>query len=68
MSMLAGDTGIKMSRKPEIMGDAAFAILTRNSREYTGHFLVDEDILREQGETNLDQYAHCPGWQCSCLT
>jgi len=47
-------------RLPSIMGDAAHAILTRSSRELTGRFLVDEDVLREQGLTDWSVYRH-PG-------
>ena len=59
--MLAGDVGVRMSRKPEIMADAAYLILTQNSRSYTGNFLVDDDVLRQHGVTDLDQYANVPG-------
>ncbi|HTM63221.1 MAG TPA: NAD(P)-dependent oxidoreductase [Gammaproteobacteria bacterium] len=49
------------SRKPEIVADAAYAIITSNSREVTGNFFVDEDVLRAQGVTNFDDYALRPG-------
>lgn len=42
------------------MADAAYAILSR-SKDYTGHFLVDEDILKEQGIKDFEQYAVQPG-------
>ena len=61
LDMLAGDVGTRMSRKPEIMADAAYLILTQNSREYSGQFLIDDDVLRQQGVTDLDQYANVPG-------
>jgi len=44
-------------RKPEIVADAAHAILTRPARDYSGHFAIDEDILREQGVTDFERYA-----------
>jgi len=47
-------------RLPTIMGDAAHAILVRSSRELTGRFLVDEDVLRGQGVTDFSDYRH-PG-------
>ncbi len=59
--MLGGDELVKMSRKPEIMADAAYHILTQNSKEYTGQFLIDDDVLAQNGVTDLDQYAHAPG-------
>jgi citronellol/citronellal dehydrogenase len=52
---------IKASRKPQIMADAAHAILTRDSRSSTGNFFIDEDVLRTAGVTDLEQYAVTPG-------
>ena len=49
------------SRTPEIMADAAHAILTRPSREFTGNFCVDEDVLRAEGVTDFSRYAMVPG-------
>lgn len=49
------------SRKPAIVADAAHAILTSNSRELTGNFFTDEQILRSHGITDFDQYALRPG-------
>ncbi len=60
-NLLGGDQLISRSRKPEIMGDAAHAILTQNSKSCTGNFFVDEDLLRQAGVTNFDQYAVTPG-------
>jgi citronellol/citronellal dehydrogenase len=48
-------------RMPAIVADAAHAILTRPARDYTGHFAIDEDILREQGVTDFERYAVAPG-------
>jgi citronellol/citronellal dehydrogenase len=48
-------------RTPAIVADAAHAILTRPAREYTGHFVIDEALLREEGVTNFDHYAVTPG-------
>ncbi len=48
-------------RKPEIMADAAHAVLTQDSRAATGRFLLDEDVLREAGVTDFDRYAVKPG-------
>ena len=56
-----------MSRKPDIMADAAYLMLTKNSRELTGKFLIDDDVLRENGITDLDQYANVPGSVCVCV-
>jgi len=48
-------------RTPEIMADAAHAILTTPSRERTGKFLLDEDVLREVGVADFTKYAVKPG-------
>ena len=61
MEMLAGSEGAKTCRTPEIMADAAHAILTSPSREVTGRFFIDEELLRERGVTNFDRYAVEPG-------
>uniref|UniRef100_A0A8P4KEG9 Hydroxysteroid dehydrogenase-like protein 2 n=1 Tax=Dicentrarchus labrax TaxID=13489 RepID=A0A8P4KEG9_DICLA len=60
MDMLGGDGIGKQCRTTDIIADAAYAILSR-SKDYTGHFLVDEDVLKEQGVQNFDQYAVQPG-------
>jgi len=49
------------TRKPEIMADAAYAVLTREARATTGNFFLDEDVLREAGVTDFAQYAMKPG-------
>ncbi|MBI3851721.1 MAG: NAD(P)-dependent oxidoreductase [Verrucomicrobia bacterium] len=61
LNLLGGDAAMRRSRKPEIMADAAHAILTRPSRECTGHFFIDEEVLAEEGITQLDEYAFEPG-------
>ncbi len=48
-------------RTPEILADAAYLILSRPSRECTGNFFIDEDVLAEAGITDLDKYAVVPG-------
>lgn len=55
------DSILRSSRKPSIMADAAFEILTRDSRSETGNFHIDEDILRSAGVTDFEQYAVSPG-------
>lgn len=59
--MLAGTEAAKYSRKPEIMADAAYAILTKNAQEYTGNCTIDEDVLADIGVTDFEQYACEPG-------
>ena len=48
-------------RKPEIMADAAHAVLARDARATTGNFFLDEDVLREAGVTDFAAYAVKPG-------
>jgi citronellol/citronellal dehydrogenase len=61
LAMLGGITPPENCRKPDIVADAAYAILTRDSRSYTGHFAIDEEVLREEGVTDFDRYAVAPG-------
>jgi citronellol/citronellal dehydrogenase len=48
-------------RSPEIMADAAHIILCQSARQCTGHFYLDEDVLRASGERSFDKYAVRPG-------
>ena len=59
--MLGGDEALQKCRKPEIIADAAYHILTSNSREVTGNFFFDDDVLRSHGITDLDKYSYIPG-------
>ncbi|MBX3155752.1 MAG: NAD(P)-dependent oxidoreductase [Deltaproteobacteria bacterium] len=59
-NLLGGDAAMRGSRKPEIMGDAAHAIFAKPSRDFTGKFLIDDDVLRAEGVTDLDGYAVDP--------
>jgi citronellol/citronellal dehydrogenase len=60
-NLLGGDEAIKGSRTPEIMADAAYAILTSEGKKLTGQFLIDEDFLRTRGVKDFDAYAVSPG-------
>lgn len=60
-NLLGGEEMIRRSRKPAILADAAFYILRRNSRECTGNLFIDEEVLREEGITDLEGYAVEPG-------
>ena len=48
-------------RKPEILADAAYEILNRPSKDCTGNFFVDDEVLASIGVTDLDKYAVVPG-------
>ena len=60
-NILGGDALIKMSRKPEIMADAAYYILQKPSNECTGNTFIDENVLTAEGITAFDKYAITPG-------
>lgn len=62
-NLLGGDESMARSRKPEVYSDAAYAVLTRPAREYTGNTLLCEDVLLESGVTDLSAYNCTPGAQ-----
>jgi citronellol/citronellal dehydrogenase len=55
-NLLGGDEAMSRSRGPEIMADAAHAILTRPSAEATGNFYIDDEVLAEEGVADLSKY------------
>jgi len=60
INMVGGEEMMRQSRKPEIMGDAAHAILTSDSRTCTGNFFIDDEVLTQEGVTELKSYAVDP--------
>jgi len=48
-------------RTPEILADAAYIILNRESAECTGNFFVDDEVLASEGITDLEKYSVAPG-------
>ena len=61
LAMLGGAIDPDNCRRPEIMADAAHAVLTRDSRCCTGSSYIDEDVLHEAGVTDFGRYAVKPG-------
>jgi citronellol/citronellal dehydrogenase len=61
LAMLGGRVRPEQCRTPQILADAAHAILTRDSRSCTGNFFLDEEVLAQAGVTDLDRYALQPG-------
>ncbi|MDB4953538.1 MAG: Short-chain dehydrogenase/reductase [Myxococcales bacterium] len=59
-NLLGGDQVMKGSRKPEIIADAAYVIFNRPSKECTGNFFVDDEVLASTGKTDLSEYAMDP--------
>ena len=60
-NLLGGEATIRGSRKPEIVADAAHAVLTKDSRTCAGNFFIDDDVLKAEGVTDLERYAVVPG-------
>jgi citronellol/citronellal dehydrogenase len=62
-NLLGGEAAMRGSRNPSIMGDAAHAIVTKPSREFTGRFCIDESVLAAEGKTDFSEYAMDPNAQ-----
>jgi NAD(P)-dependent dehydrogenase (short-subunit alcohol dehydrogenase family) len=60
-NLLGGDEGVARSRTPEIVADAAAIVLRRAPSEYTGNAAIVEDVLAEEGITDLAPYSQQPG-------
>ena len=61
VGMLGGELLLRRSRSAEIMADAAHAILTRPSREFSGNFCIDDAVLWDAGVRDFSKYAAVPG-------
>lgn len=61
MNVIADESARKSCRKPDILADAAYVVLTRDSKSHTGQFYVDEQVLKAEGVTDFDQYSEVPG-------
>jgi citronellol/citronellal dehydrogenase len=62
-NLLGGESMMQRARKPEIMADAAYAIFAKPAREFTGHFLIDDSFLAENGVRDFDRYRVDPAQQ-----
>ena len=60
MQMIPG-IDLALCRKPEILADAAYLILTSDARANTGNFYIDDELLAQHGVTDFDRYAMTPG-------
>ncbi|WP_435198173.1 SDR family oxidoreductase [Janibacter sp. GS2] len=60
-NLLGGEETMARSRTPQIMADAAHAVLIRDPRECTGRFLLDDEVLAEEGITDLSPYGGTEG-------
>jgi len=59
-NLLGGEQLIQMSRKPDIMADAAFEILQKPSASFTDQHLIDEEVLKQAGINEFNHYAVDP--------
>jgi citronellol/citronellal dehydrogenase len=55
-NLLGGEALMRMSRTPQIMGDAAHLILTQDAKAFTGHFCIDDTLLYEHGVRDFEKY------------
>jgi citronellol/citronellal dehydrogenase len=55
-NLLGGEATIRASRTPDILADAAWRIFQKPSRDFTGHFLIDDTFLAGEGVTDFDAY------------
>ena len=60
-NLLGGERVMRMSRTPEIMADAAYAVFHKPARSFTGHFLIDDTFLAGEGVADFDKYRAAPG-------
>ena len=60
LQMIPG-VDLKLARRPEILADAAYFILTSDAKTTTGNFFIDDVLLAQHGVTDLDRYAMTPG-------
>ncbi|HQU55046.1 MAG: NAD(P)-dependent oxidoreductase [Lewinellaceae bacterium] len=61
LNLLGGESMMQVSRKPEIVADAAAWILQQPAKNYTGRFLIDTEVLQEAGVSDFSGYAVVPG-------
>ena len=59
-NVLGGEEAMQQCRSPQIMADAAYAVLTKDVT-HTGHFLIDDDVLKTEGVKDLSKYRMTPG-------
>jgi len=55
-NLLGGHEAVRGARTPDIMADAAYVILNRDARTFTGRFLLDDEVLAAEGVRDFDRY------------
>ena len=62
-NLLGGDAVMQRARKPEIVADAAYLIFSKPARDFTGRFLIDDNLLAENGIADFEHYRVDPSQQ-----
>ena len=62
-NLLGGDAIMQRARKPDIMADAAYLVFSKSARDFTGQFLIDDNILAENGIADFERYRVDPAQQ-----
>jgi citronellol/citronellal dehydrogenase len=57
-NIMGGEAAMAVSRRPEIMADAAREVLVKPAAEYTGQTLIDDEVLAAAGVTDLSRYRY----------
>jgi citronellol/citronellal dehydrogenase len=60
-NLLGGERVMRMSRRADIMADAAYLVFQKPSRSFTGNFLIDDTFLAGEGITDFEKYRVDPG-------
>ena len=60
-NVLAGEEAFKQCRKPDILAETAYRVVTKPAAEFTGNFIIDDSFLAQEGVTDLDQFSVEPG-------
>lgn len=61
VNAVGGEHSMRLSRTPDIMAEAAWEIINRPSREFTGNFCIDDLLLRDAGHSSFSHFAAVPG-------
>ena len=59
-NVLANEDAFKQCRKPEILAETAYRVVTKRAADFTGNFIIDDTFLASEGVTDLDQFAVDP--------
>ncbi len=60
-NVLVNEEAFKQCRKPEILAETAYRVMTKPATEFTGNFIIDDTFLASEGVTDLDQFSVEPG-------